>query len=253
MKSKPFALLACLLAVTLAATAPAQTLTWSNPSGTVTLFGSGSRKTVLESNATLGATTVGDVLVYLEAPSSPAVSRSEAMEGDAFFLATTRLSVNESQTTGLPFTDGRIDFAATGGGSGSGFGTIDLYFLIAVPDPALIDLSGVRSAVTAAGASFTLGLFRSDASGGKFGDALLSFTENNFDAAGQYQSSQPYYLLEMNVAANAMPGLAGSAEFSYLLDLQPVVAVPEPGSGALLLGAAIAGLAVLKARRRRRL
>jgi hypothetical protein len=229
----------------------AQDLSWSNQFGTVTIFGDGELETFLGTDASLAGEPVVDSLTYLEAASLPAISRAEATNDDASFAAIAQLTVTESQVSGLPFTSGGIDFASTGGGLGSGSGGITLYFLINVPGPVTINLANIRSSFTGApGATFSMSLFRSDADGAKFGDALMSFSGSNFDASGSYQSSSPYYLLEMSASANATAGVSNSVEFSYMLELSSAVAVPEPNSTALLFAAA-AGLTVLSAKRRR--
>jgi len=219
----------------------AATLTWSNTLGSVTLFGSDSSiGTSLETSAMLGSGSGSDSLFYPEASTTPAISRADAFSGAASFSSLAQLSVTESQETGMPFTSGGISFSSENGGeSGSGSGAITLYFLISVPSPVVIDLSGVRSTVTSAGpatGTFAMSLYQSDATGSKIGGTLLNFSGNAFDAEGSYQTSAAYYLLEMNVSANALSGSAGSADFSYQLNL---VAVPEPGVAALFLAAFI--------------
>ena len=247
----------CLAALWLAAPPPchAQTMVWSNPQGTATVFGSGAIATTLQTSATMAGIDASDSLDYLDASTLPAVSRSEPMKDDMAFASIAQLSVTETQTTGLPDVEGGINFESTNGGVGSGSGSISLYILINVPSPAMINLTGIRSIITTTGSPdslFTMNLFQSDAAGGKFGSALLSYAGTYFDADGSYQSSAPFYLLETTVSANATPASLDTVEFSYFLDLAPVVSVPEPSSAALLIGGAIAGLAFVKARSRRR-
>jgi hypothetical protein len=227
------------------------TLTWSTPRGSVTLFGSGARTTYLQTTALLDGVDGADSLNYLDALSAPVQSKSEAIDGSKSFTTLAQLSVNESQDGGLPFTSGSIGFTSTGGALGSGTGLITLYFLINVPSPMMIDLSEIRSAITTTGspsAVFSLAMYQSDASGAKNGSALLSFSGNLFDAGASYQSSLPYYLVEMNVAANAAPGAVDAVEFSFLLDLQTITAVPEPATAPLLIVALLGG-AVYQCRR----
>lgn len=233
----------------------AQTVSWSNTLGSATIFGGGSPvATSLQTSAALADEHPTDFLYYLDAPGLPATSRSDALSGDDSFSAISELSVDESQDNGMPIASGSIGFEATdGAGAGSGSGAITLYFLISVPDPAVIELSNIRSTLAATGSSssaFSLDLFPSDASGAKLGSTLLSFSGNYFDAGGSYQTSAPYYLLEMNVSAGAAPGASASVEFSYRLDLQPTP-VPEPSSTALLLATVLAGSVLGKARQRR--
>lgn len=232
----------------------AQDLTWTSPLGTMTIFRSGELEPFMGTTVSLGGETAVDSLTFLDATSLPAISHAEVESGGATFAGIVQLSVTEAQVSGLPFISGGIDFASTGGAPGNGTGGVTLYFLIHVPTPVLIDLSDVRSSFTGApGADFSMGLFQCDAVGDKFGDALLSFTGSNFDASQSYQTSSPYYLVEMNASANATAGVSNSIEFSYLLGLSSVVAIPEPNSTALLLASAVAGFAILTATRRRRL
>lgn len=222
----------------------AQTLSWSTPLGSVTMFGSGPRTTYLQTTAVLADVDGADFLNYLDALSAPVQSKAEAIKGGQSFTTLAELAVNESQNDGLPFTSGSIDFTSTGGALGSGSGAIKLFFLINVPSPVMIDLSEIRSTITTTGSpadAFSLAMYQSDASGAKNGAALLSFSGNLFDAGASYQSTLPYYLVEMDVAANAAPGAADAVEFSFLLDLQTVTAVPEPATAPLLIVALLAG------------
>ncbi|MDD5199858.1 MAG: hypothetical protein PHC88_08645 [Terrimicrobiaceae bacterium] len=231
----------------------AQVLSWSTPLGSVTVFGSGPRATFLQTNAALGGVDGADFLNFLDATSSPAISRSEAITMNASIASIAQLAVNESQTGGLPFTSGSIGFTSTGAGGGSGSGAIKLYFLIHVPNPVMIDLSGIRSAVTTAGSpadAFSLALFQSDATGAEIGSALLSCTGNLFDQGGSYQSSLPYYLVEMNAVANATAGSSEAVTFSFPVDLAEIMPVPEPGATSLLILAFVLGSALLKFNKR---
>ncbi len=245
------AILTAALFLAAAPLGPAQTLSYSTPLGSITLFGSGPRTTFLQTSAHLGDASSAETLNYLDAPGSPATSRSEAIDGGASFQSIAQVGVNESQTTGLPFVSGRLEFASPTGDAGDGFAAITLYLLISVPDPVRIDLGDVRSAITTSGSAadrFSLSLFESDSSGSKIGPALLSFSGETFDAAGSYQSTSPFYLVQMNAAANATPAAADSLEFSYSLDLQPIAAIPEPGSAPLVL-LAFLGLLIGRFRR----
>lgn len=242
-----------LVALVLAGTSVchAQNLSWSTPLGSVTIFRSGALATFLQTNATLEGDDAADSLNYLDTFTVPAVSRSETITSDASFSSIAKLAVGESQTSGLPVTAGSIGFTTSGVGGGSGSGMIKLYFLINVPSPVIIDLGDIRSAITTTGSPsdvFSLAMYQSDASGAKNGSALLSFSGNLFDAGASYQSSLPYYLVEMNVAANAAPAAADAVEFSFMLDLQTITPVPEPATAPLLIVALLGG-AVYQCRR----
>jgi hypothetical protein len=213
--------------------------------GTVTVFGSGTRTSYLQTEAYLADVDAADTLNYLDASSSPATSRSEAQTSSGSFTSLAQVSLDESQTTGLPYTSGSIGFSSLGSGAGTGEGLIKVFFLINVPSPVTIDLSGIRSEVTTLGApvdAFSLKLFESNADGAIVGSALLSFAGNTFDDAGQYQTSGQYYLVEMDATAKATATFTESLSFSFALNLE---SVPEPGSIGLMLvgGLSLAGIA----------
>jgi hypothetical protein len=229
-----------------------QTLTWSNPQGTISLFGGGPLTTILETHATLLGVEAADVLKYLDSPSIPAISRAEAFKDEASFAAIGQLSVTESEESGLPFAEGNIAFVSTGDSVATGSGTIHLSYLISVPDPAMIEFTNVRSTITTSGSpqsAFTLNLYESDATGAKVGGALLAFEGEYFDAFGSWESSVPYYLVEMNVSAVATLEEYDSVAFSYFVNLAPV-SVPEPNAVALLLAGAMAVLVGARIRHR---
>jgi len=245
--------LAAFLSLSSATLCSATDLVWSNPQGTATLYGTGSLVTTLQSSATLDGENTSDSLIYAEATGIPAISQSEVTKGASMFTARSTLSVTESEEFGLPFTEGAIDFSKVGSGTVSGSAAIKLDLLISVPDPTLIQLSSIRSTVTTTGspaALFSLLLYQSDASGAKIGGPLLSFVGGGwFDATGSYQSSQPYYLLEMNVAGNADSSSLDSVTFSYQLNL---ATVPEPSSAAFLVAAMLVAVTGVHLRRLRR-
>jgi hypothetical protein len=223
----------------------AQTLSWSTPLGTVTVFGSGPRTSYLQTQAQLADVDAAETLNYLDAPSSPATSRSEALTSNGSFTSLAQVAIDESQTSGLPYTSGSIGFSSLGSGQGTGEGLIKVFFLINVPDPVTIDLSGIRSEVTTLATpadAFSLKLFESDADGAIIGSALLSFAGNMFDDGGQYQTKGQYYLVEMDASAKATATFAESVSFSFALDLAPI---PEPASTGLMVagGLSLAGLA----------
>ena len=226
--------------------------TWSNPVGSVKLFGSGALATTLATNVEVEGVGGSDGMNYLDSFSVPAVCQTLVNVNGSSLQANARLSVDDGEVGNLIAT-GAIDFSASGKG-GVGSGAVQLSYLIFLPTDADIFLSGIRSSVAAdPGNRFTLSLFASDAAGNRAGGSLLSYEGNNFDQETSFQATQGYYLLQMDASAQVTAGAATNVtSFSFALDLTPATAVPEPAvTGLFLLGGVLLTIR-LRGRVRRR-
>lgn len=190
-----------------------------------------------------------DEINYLDSFSSPALVQAAASANGSSLTASTRLSIDDGEV-GTLISSGSIDFAATGAG-GTGNGSIQLFFLISLPNAADIFFQGVRSSVAMeTGNGFSLSLFASDAVGTKVGESLWTYTGNNFDAETAFHAGQGFYLLQLDAMAQVSSVSAiNAASFSFSLDLTPTTAVPEPSATSLLLLGGVL-VVVMTARRR---
>lgn len=222
--------------------AAADNFVWRGLYGSATVFQSGPLATTLSAAAQVPGDDGSISLSYLDAPAVPATALIEANGGGTVFTSRTELSLGEAQIGGL-YQAGGIDLSRVGPG-GSGTGEIRLRLLLELPAPATIELSSIRSALSATGSgtsAFSLELFPSNSAGDKTGAALLAVTGVSPDLTRTWDARDSYYLLEVNLAATAAPDGLASAGFSFFFDLQPA-AIPEPGAVSLLVLGLLTGV-----------